>query len=132
MGQHEWYCPNCKDKYDHAKRGDPSSAASRPFLIKLTRVVKPPEMEIGGCVVCRSLFFITMDKLMAIAFGMVLNMMLVAASKIICDLTTEFVISLRKHDFSAANFSERTVMLCDQVRIANPFRSFMRAWMLKN
>ncbi|POO02411.1 Autoimmune regulator [Trema orientale] len=72
--QHDWHCPNCKDKCDPGRKtasGEPSSI-SRPIVIRLTRVVKAPEMEIGGCVVCRG------------------------------------------HDFSAAKFDERTVMLCDQ------------------
>ncbi|XP_062118172.1 uncharacterized protein LOC133831774 isoform X2 [Humulus lupulus] len=54
--QNNWYCPNCRDKCDSGRKtaaGEPSSI-SRPIVIRLTRVVKAPEIEIGGCVVCRA------------------------------------------------------------------------------
>ncbi|KAF3454212.1 hypothetical protein FNV43_RR04659 [Rhamnella rubrinervis] len=71
--ERNWHCPDCKDKFDPKKTASgESSNISRPIVIRLTRVVKAPGFEIGGCVVCRD------------------------------------------HDFSAAKFDERTVMLCDQ------------------
>ncbi|KAL5537316.1 hypothetical protein UlMin_045665 [Ulmus minor] len=71
---HDWYCPNCKDKFDPARKlgAGESSGITKPIVLRLKRVVKAPELEIGGCVFCR------------------------------------------RHDFSAAKFDERTVMLCDQ------------------
>lgn len=53
--QHDWHCPNCKDKSDSGRKAaaGESSSISRPIVIRLTRVVKAPEIEIGGCVVCR-------------------------------------------------------------------------------
>ncbi|CAI9762037.1 unnamed protein product [Fraxinus pennsylvanica] len=65
----DWHCPFCRDKFGPCKR---AAEESRPNIIRLTRVVKAPESEPGGCVVCRS------------------------------------------QDFSAANFDDRTVILCDQ------------------
>ncbi|KAF6168513.1 hypothetical protein GIB67_015060 [Kingdonia uniflora] len=50
------YCPYCKDKT--ALSGEASFNESyddvRPNTIRLTRVVKAPAPEIGGCVVCRA------------------------------------------------------------------------------
>ncbi|KAF4385340.1 hypothetical protein G4B88_026623 [Cannabis sativa] len=54
--QGDWYCLSCKDKCDPGRKtaaGEPSSI-SRPIVIRLTRVVKAPEIQIGGCVVCRA------------------------------------------------------------------------------
>ncbi|TYI99000.1 hypothetical protein E1A91_D01G255900v1 [Gossypium mustelinum] len=51
----EWCCPNCADEHGSSRKavsGEASSTA-RPIVIRLTRVVKSPEFEIGGCVVCR-------------------------------------------------------------------------------
>ena len=58
--QQEWHCPNCKDRSDHARKTAAGEllSPSRPFVIRLTRVVKAPEMEIGGCVVCRLVWFL--------------------------------------------------------------------------
>lgn len=58
--ERNWHCPDCKDKFDPRKTAcGESSNMSRPIVIRLTRVVKAPEFEIGGCVVCRlvGLFF---------------------------------------------------------------------------
>jgi hypothetical protein len=41
-----WHCLNCEDN-----TGDERGA--RPIMIRLTRVDKEPEYEVGGCVVCR-------------------------------------------------------------------------------
>ncbi|KAF8397526.1 hypothetical protein HHK36_016444 [Tetracentron sinense] len=51
----DWYCPYCKDKFELGRKASSgeSSNAVRPITIRLTRVVKAPETEIGGCVVCR-------------------------------------------------------------------------------
>ncbi|XP_038904568.1 uncharacterized protein LOC120090939 isoform X2 [Benincasa hispida] len=69
-----WSCPNCKDKVGSNSKvaSGGSLSFSKPIVFRLTRVVKAPEYEIGGCVVCR------------------------------------------RHDFSAAKFDDRTVLLCDQ------------------
>ncbi|KAL4309092.1 hypothetical protein GQ457_01G017570 [Hibiscus cannabinus] len=51
----EWRCANCADEHGSGRKavsGEASSTA-RPIVIRLTRVVKAPEFEIGGCVVCR-------------------------------------------------------------------------------
>ncbi|XP_010529847.1 PREDICTED: uncharacterized protein LOC104806575 isoform X3 [Tarenaya hassleriana] len=51
-----WYCSSCNDRPVSSKMvttADPSSN-SKPIVIRLTRVVKAPESEIGGCVFCRS------------------------------------------------------------------------------
>ncbi|XP_010528338.1 PREDICTED: uncharacterized protein LOC104805464 [Tarenaya hassleriana] len=51
-----WYCSSCNDKPVSSRKvsaGDPWSS-SKPIVIRLTRVVKAPESEIGGCVFCRS------------------------------------------------------------------------------
>ncbi|PQP96857.1 uncharacterized protein Pyn_28486 [Prunus yedoensis var. nudiflora] len=70
----DWHCPNCRDKFEPGRKaaGGESSNFGKPIVIRLTRVFKAPEFEIGGCVVCRS------------------------------------------HDFSAALFDDRTVIICDQ------------------
>ncbi|KAH1216672.1 Increased DNA methylation 1 [Glycine max] len=44
-----WQCLNC---IDNAGNGRESSIV-RPIMIRLTRVDKTPEVEMGGCVVCR-------------------------------------------------------------------------------
>lgn len=41
-----WHCLNCEDNTAD-ERG------ARPIMIRLTRVDKEPEYEVGGCVVCR-------------------------------------------------------------------------------
>ncbi|BBH06088.1 Acyl-CoA N-acyltransferase with RING/FYVE/PHD-type zinc finger domain [Prunus dulcis] len=70
----DWHCPNCRDKFEPGRKAaaGESSNFGKPIVIRLTRVFKAPEFEIGGCVVCRS------------------------------------------HDFSAALFDDRTVIICDQ------------------
>ncbi|KAJ7977090.1 Chromodomain-helicase-DNA-binding protein 4 [Quillaja saponaria] len=45
-----WLCLNCRD---NTGTGKESSSTARPIMIRLTRVVKAPEFEMGGCVVCR-------------------------------------------------------------------------------
>ncbi|XP_047316476.1 uncharacterized protein LOC124920110 [Impatiens glandulifera] len=68
-----WHCAHCKDKSSPGKKAiGGSSNIGGPIIIRLNRVVKAPESDIGGCVFCRA------------------------------------------HDFSVANFDDRTVMLCDQ------------------
>jgi len=44
-----WQCLNCGD---NAGSGRESSLV-RPIMIRLTRVDKTPDFEMGGCVVCR-------------------------------------------------------------------------------
>nr|XP_043631499.1 uncharacterized protein LOC122602951 [Erigeron canadensis] len=64
-----WYCLYCRDSIGSGRK---TGEESRPFVIRLTRVVKSREYETGGCVICRA------------------------------------------HDFSVADFDDRTIMLCDQ------------------
>ncbi|XP_048236165.1 uncharacterized protein LOC8269385 isoform X2 [Ricinus communis] len=47
-----WHCPNC-NKFGHGGN------FSRSIVIRLTRVVKTPEYEVGGCVFCRAHDFST-------------------------------------------------------------------------
>ena len=42
-----WRCPCCVDKFC------PDRKVAQHIRIQLTRAVKAPESEIGGCVVCR-------------------------------------------------------------------------------
>jgi hypothetical protein len=50
-----WHCLNCKDI-----TGD--GRGVRPIMIRLTRVDKEPEYEIGGCVVCRYVIWLFILK----------------------------------------------------------------------
>ncbi|XP_057801457.1 uncharacterized protein LOC131016754 isoform X2 [Salvia miltiorrhiza] len=47
----DWYCPHCKDRLGPGRK---ASGESRPIILRLKRVVKAPEFEPGGCVICRS------------------------------------------------------------------------------
>lgn len=51
----DWHCPNCIEKPGPGRKSaaGESSSLVRPIVIRLTRVVKTPESEYGGCVVCR-------------------------------------------------------------------------------
>uniref|UniRef100_A0A1J3FDK7 Chromodomain-helicase-DNA-binding protein 4 n=1 Tax=Noccaea caerulescens TaxID=107243 RepID=A0A1J3FDK7_NOCCA len=56
MPEGTWYCSSCNDGPSSSKRAtaiDPSGN-SKAIVIRLTRVVKAPESDIGGCVFCRS------------------------------------------------------------------------------
>lgn len=54
----DWRCPNCNErKADFVD----SSNSSKPIIIRLTRVVKTPETDCGGCVLCRENDF-SVDK----------------------------------------------------------------------
>ncbi|EOA26575.1 hypothetical protein CARUB_v10022635mg [Capsella rubella] len=56
MPEGTWYCSSCNDGTISSKKAtatDPSGNF-KPIVIRLTRVVKAPESEIGGCVFCRS------------------------------------------------------------------------------
>ncbi|CAM8966293.1 unnamed protein product [Rhodiola kirilowii] len=54
VSEGEWHCPYCKDKAGTVlKTGDPY-AVPKSLVIRLNRVVKFPELESGGCVVCRA------------------------------------------------------------------------------
>ncbi|KAL6998315.1 hypothetical protein U1Q18_008440 [Sarracenia purpurea var. burkii] len=51
----DWHCPYCRDNFGPGRRcAGESSNMGRPIIIRLTRVVKTPESETGGCVVCRA------------------------------------------------------------------------------
>ncbi|KZV26139.1 hypothetical protein F511_06306 [Dorcoceras hygrometricum] len=47
----DWHCNYCTDKVGP---GSKTSRESKPIILRLARVVKAPEVETGGCVVCRS------------------------------------------------------------------------------
>lgn len=51
----DWHCPNCRDNFQHVSKAAAggSSSIARPIVIRLTREFKAPEIEIGGCVLCR-------------------------------------------------------------------------------
>ncbi|GKV30038.1 hypothetical protein SLEP1_g38903 [Rubroshorea leprosula] len=51
----DWHCTNCRDKCGSGRKAvsGESPSMSRPIFLRLSRVVKAPEFEIGGCVVCR-------------------------------------------------------------------------------
>lgn len=47
----DWHCSHCIEKFGP---GGKVAGESRPIILRLTRVVKAPEYEAGGCVVCRA------------------------------------------------------------------------------
>ncbi|KAJ4971268.1 hypothetical protein NE237_004367 [Protea cynaroides] len=50
----DWQCPYCKDKFDFDRSASiGESSTVKPITIRLTRVVRAPATEIGGCAVCR-------------------------------------------------------------------------------
>ncbi|XP_059647009.1 uncharacterized protein LOC132293506 isoform X2 [Cornus florida] len=50
-----WQCPYCRDKFSLGRKAvGESSNIGKPIIVRLTRLVKAPEAEIGGCVVCRA------------------------------------------------------------------------------
>ncbi|XP_015055896.1 uncharacterized protein LOC107002398 isoform X1 [Solanum pennellii] len=46
-----WLCSYCRDKFVPGRK---TAGDAGPIMIRLTRVVKAPESESGGCVVCRT------------------------------------------------------------------------------
>ncbi|GFZ02301.1 acyl-CoA N-acyltransferase with RING/FYVE/PHD-type zinc finger domain-containing protein [Actinidia rufa] len=93
----DWHCPYCRDKFGSGRRcAGESSNLGGPIIIRLTRVVKAPESETGGCVVCRGALCINPEPQ---GWG---------------TLCINLEPQGRAHDFSVAKFDERTVMLCDQ------------------
>lgn len=54
----DWHCPYCRDNIGAGRK---AAGESRPIIIRLTRVVKAPEPETGGCVVCRANDFSVAD-----------------------------------------------------------------------
>ncbi|CAH2064212.1 unnamed protein product [Thlaspi arvense] len=54
MPEGTWYCSNCNDGSISSKTAIATDPNLKPIVIRLTRVVKAPESEIGGCVFCRS------------------------------------------------------------------------------
>ncbi|XAR68973.1 Histone acetyltransferase [Bertholletia excelsa] len=50
----DWHCPYCREKFGPGRKSAGESNTGRPIIIRLTRVVKAPESEMGGCVVCRA------------------------------------------------------------------------------
>ncbi|KAK5804293.1 hypothetical protein PVK06_031942 [Gossypium arboreum] len=55
----DWHCANCADENGLGRKAvsGESSRIARPIVIRLTRVVKAPEFEIGGCAICREYDF---------------------------------------------------------------------------
>lgn len=55
MPEGTWYCSSCSDGSVSSKKATATgpSGNSKSILIRLSRVVKAPESEIGGCVFCR-------------------------------------------------------------------------------
>ncbi|GER57274.1 acyl-CoA N-acyltransferase [Striga asiatica] len=47
----DWHCQYCKDRFGPGRK---ASSGSRHIILRLNRVVKAPEFEPGGCVICRS------------------------------------------------------------------------------
>lgn len=47
----DWHCLHCRDKLCSGRK---ASGESRHIILRLKRVVKAPEFEPGGCVICRS------------------------------------------------------------------------------
>ncbi|XP_023638632.1 increased DNA methylation 1 isoform X2 [Capsella rubella] len=54
MPEGTWYCSSCNDGTISCKTATATDPNLKPIVIRLTRVVKAPESEIGGCVFCRS------------------------------------------------------------------------------
>lgn len=50
-----WLCAHCRDKFGPGRK---VTGESRPIIIRLTRVVKAPSYESGGCVVCRCVLYL--------------------------------------------------------------------------
>ncbi|XP_059462740.1 uncharacterized protein LOC132191664 [Corylus avellana] len=52
----DWQCSNCIERVGPGRKtaAGESLGLGRPIVIRLTRVVKAPECEYGGCVVCRA------------------------------------------------------------------------------
>lgn len=54
-----WLCSYCRDNFVPGRK--PAGDAG-PIMIRLTRVVKAPESEGGGCVVCRFVTVAVLQK----------------------------------------------------------------------
>lgn len=54
-----WLCSYCRDNFVPGRK--PAGDAG-PIMIRLTRVVKAPESEGGGCVVCRFVTVVVLQK----------------------------------------------------------------------
>ncbi|XP_010515870.1 PREDICTED: uncharacterized protein LOC104791636 isoform X2 [Camelina sativa] len=54
MPEGTWYCSSCNDGPISFKTATSANPNLKPIVIRLTRVVKAPGNEIGGCVFCRS------------------------------------------------------------------------------
>ncbi|KAL7091954.1 hypothetical protein ACP275_12G136300 [Erythranthe tilingii] len=50
----DWHCSYCRDKVGSGRK---ASGESRHIILRLKRVVKAPEFEPGGCIICRSQAF---------------------------------------------------------------------------
>ena len=107
MPEGTWYCSSCSDGSVSSKKatGTGPSGNSKPILIRLSRVVKAPESEIGGCVFCRFVAYLYFPLYMLCFCG---------GCCLRCSLS--FIVD-RSHDFSIGRFDERTVILCDQVTL---------------
>lgn len=54
-----WHCPHCTDRFSYSGR---VGGESRSSTFRLNRVVKAPEYQPGGCVVCRFVSEIAVSK----------------------------------------------------------------------
>lgn len=63
-----WLCSYCRDKFVPGRKtvGD-----AGPIMIRLTRVVKAPESEGGGCVVCRYAAVVVLQRAFTIYIALV-------------------------------------------------------------
>lgn len=67
---YDWHCPFCRDKFGPCKR---AAGESRPNIIRLTRVVKAPESEPGGCVVCRFVVLVVVYSYACLTFILIVD-----------------------------------------------------------
>lgn len=63
-----WLCSYCRDKFVPGRR---TAGDAGPIMIRLTRVVKSPESEGGGCVVCRYVAVVVLERAFKIYISLV-------------------------------------------------------------
>lgn len=61
----DWHCPHCKDKFGPGRK---AAGESRPIILRLKRVVKAPEFEPGGCILCRSVAAVAVSLYCLLSF----------------------------------------------------------------
>ena len=55
-----WHCPHCTERFNSSGR---NGGESRSIIFRLNRVVKAPEYQPGGCVVCRFVYAVAVSKM---------------------------------------------------------------------